>query len=79
MSTYRGLLLLALLALTGANAQPVTPVEEPAPDTGAAVDSAADKAVPGEPEAPGDERSPFDYEPSEQISEDLSVSFPVDI
>ena len=30
---------------------------------------------------PGDqrERSPFDYKSSEEISEDLSVSFPVDI
>lgn len=26
-----------------------------------------------------DDNSPFDYESSEQISEDLSVSFPVDI
>ena len=26
-----------------------------------------------------DRRSPFEYEASEQISEDLSVSFPVDI
>ena len=28
---------------------------------------------------PRSEESPFDYEASEQISEDLSVSFPVDI
>ena len=30
-------------------------------------------------EAPQPATDPFDYEPSEQISEDLSVSFPVDI
>ena len=39
----------------------------------------------GEPPAPATdaggnaERSPHDYRPSEDISEDLSVSFPVDI
>ena len=33
---------------------------------------------PGNP-APEPGTSPFDYRPSEQISEDLSVSFPVDI
>jgi hypothetical protein len=79
MSTYRGLLLLALLALTTANAQQVTPVEEPGRDAGAAVDSASGKADPGAPEPSADKPSPFDYEASEQISEDLSVSFPVDI
>lgn len=31
-----------------------------------------------QPPAPAD-RDPFEYEASEQISEDLSVSFPVDI
>ena len=31
-----------------------------------------------EPEPP-EENDPFDYEASEEISEDLSVSFPVDI
>ncbi len=30
-------------------------------------------------ETDADDYSPFDYQPSEQISEDLSVSFPVDI
>ena len=32
-----------------------------------------------EPAAPRPATDPFDYESSEQISEDLSVSFPVDI
>lgn len=31
------------------------------------------------PRATGDSPSPFEYEASEEISEDLSVSFPVDI
>ncbi|MDZ7783021.1 MAG: hypothetical protein U5K56_08875 [Halioglobus sp.] len=31
------------------------------------------------PESAEDPPSPFDYEASEEISEDLSVSFPVDI
>ncbi len=50
----------------------------------------ADPAPEPEPQAPGEARSgedapaqepdsPFEYEASEQISEDLSVSFPVDI
>ena len=29
--------------------------------------------------APNDKSSPFDYQASEEISQDLSVSFPVDI
>ena len=43
---------------------------------------AAEEAADGEPSTAGDpagDASPFDYEASEQISEDLSVSFPVDI
>lgn len=36
--------------------------------------------TPGRDEAaPAGDSDPFDYESSEQISEDLSVSFPVDI
>lgn len=50
-----------------------TATSENGPETA----SPADKG-PGDIAAePG--RSPFDYRPSEQISEDLSVSFPVDI
>ena len=45
------------------------------PENGAAAAAPGDSAAP----APGGEESPFDYEASEQISEDLSVSFPVDI
>ncbi len=49
------------------------PDEERPVDAGAGRESGADR---------DDERGgsdPFDYEASEQISEDLSVSFPVDI
>lgn len=56
--------LLLALPLAGQDAEPVAPEPEPVPQTAA-------------PAAPAD--SPFDYEASEQISEDLSVSFPVDI
>ena len=37
------------------------------------------QAEPPVTSAPGGDESPFDYESSEEISEDLSVSFPVDI
>ncbi len=37
------------------------------------------KTPEGKPAPPESKDSPFDYEASEQISEDLSVSFPVDI
>lgn len=37
------------------------------------------QAEPPAAAAPAGEESPFDYESSEEISEDLSVSFPVDI
>ncbi len=69
------------LAVTGAIAQP--PAPEPA-EAGAVEPPAAgggqqEQATPP-PAAPArGDPSPFDYRPSEQISEDLSVSFPVDI
>ena len=46
-----------------------------------AADSTPDPepATDPEPETPENPDSPFDYQASEQISEDLSVSFPVDI
>ena len=57
--------LAALLLAVPLAAQDAEPVEpEPEPETAA-------------PAAPAG--SPFEYEASEQISEDLSVSFPVDI
>ena len=50
----------------GETAQPAA--TQPARDPGTSADAAAPAS-----------RDPFDYESSEQISEDLSVSFPVDI
>ena len=53
------------------NGAPETGAARSEPETTAGADSAGDR---------GRERTdPFDYEASEQISEDLSVSFPVDI
>jgi hypothetical protein len=50
---------------------PADPNEPDAAQENAAVEGPADAAAPA--------GSPLDYEASEQISEDLSVSFPVDI
>ena len=59
-----------------------TPLESEAPaetsPTAAEPELAADPVPNSDPEA-ASEDSPFDYQASEQISEDLSVSFPVDI
>jgi len=65
------LILTCLLAATAALAQPASTGEKPEED------SARQDTTP-EPEPP-EENDPFDYEASEEISEDLSVSFPVDI
>lgn len=52
---------------------PSAPVD-PAPEPGqASTDNDNDK------EQPARNESPFEYRPSEEISEDLPVSFPVDI
>ena len=74
--------LLFLLALSGAplwaqdgDAQ-VSEAGEPAPGAADTPPGAAREDAPGRP--PGDD-DPFDYQASEEISEDLSVSFPVDI
>ncbi|MEE4192008.1 MAG: hypothetical protein V2I66_10540 [Halieaceae bacterium] len=78
-STALVLLLASLPLAAQAPAEPPqqseAPAEETAPNDDATplpADDTAD-AAPTEPE------DPFDYEASEQISEDLSVSFPVDI
>ena len=61
------------LAMQVASAQPAA---TPAPQAEAEPPRAEEEIV----EATADERRPLeDYEASEQISEDLSVSFPVDI
>jgi hypothetical protein len=60
-------------AATPAPAPPAAGAQSTAPPSaGDAAKSSAAKS------APGDD-SPFDYRSSEKISEDLSVSFPVDI
>ena len=67
-------LLLSLAAGAAAQSAPNDPNEPASPR-----DSSAGEQT---PEAnPGDQQvgSPFDYKSSEEISEDLSVSFPVDI
>jgi len=85
---------IALLATTLALLLAAGPLQsQPAGDgqSGAAQAQDEEQAKPGDPEnaggeesegqassSPGDD-SPFDYEASEKISEDLSVSFPVDI
>jgi len=63
------------LAQTAADTE-ATPAPTP-PGAGAQSTAPATAEVPAKP-APGDD-SPFDYRSSEKISEDLSVSFPVDI
>ncbi len=66
------------LALLGT---PATIAQEAAnEDSGDAAAAAGAEPAPSAPEPPPErEDSPFDYEASEEISEDLSVSFPVDI
>ncbi len=53
---------------TSADEPPATNTQDQQPAASSASESAGEPAD-----------SPFDYEASEQISEDLSVSFPVDI
>jgi len=52
------------------------PDVQPTPATGMETDSTGLERPSDEEDING---SPFDYEPSEEISEDLAVSFPVDI
>lgn len=71
------LLLTLLLGSTALVAQETDP-QEPAPkDEAPATTEPA--AQPAAPEPAANDDSPFDYRSSEEISEDLSVSFPVDI
>ena len=81
------LLLLLVLCTPLSWAQESPPAEQP-PESAAGEDtpgqdaSTASEASSPRPEPRGDSannESPFEYEASEQISEDLSVSFPVDI
>ena len=56
-------------------AEPGVAREQEPPVDSAATEPPATAAT----DAPGEGDSPFDYQASEQISEDLSVSFPIDI
>jgi hypothetical protein len=69
-------LLLAALPLTAPLAQDAAEQDAP-PPSGQSPDAADGGTEPAD--APAQDDSAFDYEASEQISEDLSVSFPVDI
>ena len=83
----RGLLLLALaLGSTPLLAQPAPEAKAGEPATPAADKTAPPQQAPAArnpaqksaPPTTGKD-SPFDYRPSEEISEDVPVSFPVDI
>lgn len=73
------LILMSVMMTASAQEDAADPEPQSAGD-GKAVEranaAATDTPPPGATPAPN---SPFDYEASEQISEDLSVSFPVDI
>lgn len=74
----RALLVILLLCPYGVALAQETEVEEEQPVV--EEKGEADEQAPPAPEADTErERSPHDYRPSEDISEDLSVSFPVDI
>lgn len=53
-----------------------TPEDQTTPAAGMETDASDAESSPGEEDI---NSSPFDYKPSEKISEDLAVSFPVDI
>ena len=72
----RGLLVALVLALT-APAFSQDPDAEPESTESVETGSEATAEEPAPP--PSRDESPLDYESSEQISEDRSVSFPVDI
>jgi hypothetical protein len=78
---------ICLLLLAMATTQTLAQEEPGAAETPPAQTEAGSGEVAATPEpdpavdqaATGNETSPFDYRASEEISEDLSVSFPVDI
>jgi hypothetical protein len=86
LSGTRSTLLTFLLLAGWATMHPAA-AQDTAADTGAEATEARDTTAPrpDEPQATGSAcvatppGSPLEYEASEQISEDLSVSFPVDI
>jgi hypothetical protein len=62
-----------------ADQEPDTPITSDSEDVIPAITASDEVAAPLEPEAPTAPGSIVDYKPTESISEDLSVSFPVDI
>ncbi len=84
-----GTLVLSLLLVSlPLYAQTTQPPDEPPSEEQLPTGSTAEGAVADAPALPAENTAetatpasedPFDYEASEQISEDLSVSFPVDI
>ena len=72
---------LALLLLSTVLLVAPASAHEPADDAEAAesAENVASEAEDDPPTPASGEDSPFDYQSSEEISEDLSVSFPVDI
>jgi hypothetical protein len=81
-------LFLAALLLPAATAQQTEPPQDtekaagtdmPAATPAGSTTAAATARDTDSAEAASGESSPFEYEATEQISEDLSVSFPVDI
>ena len=73
-----GLATAMVLALGAISVSSQPAADEPAPAATTEQPPANDSATGGERPANTD-KSPSDYRASEQISEDLSVSFPVDI
>jgi len=72
-------LLLVLWPPGVALAQPEAAETEAPPAATSEEDEADEQSPPVAADTPEAARSPHDYRPSEDISEDLSVSFPVDI
>ncbi len=80
----RLIIVVPLRALLSALLCGLLAVQQPAlaqqsPDDETEQESGSTAAEPEPPEEPPENNDPFDYEASEEISEDLSVSFPVDI
>ena len=71
------LALLAVAATCPAQTATESPPQAPAPEVEEKQQQDSPSTAPKA--ATEDERSPFDYRSSEEISEDLSVSYPVDI
>ncbi len=87
LTTRRLALLMAALLTAGlsvafAQTNTTTPPAAPNPVTQVAPDDDTEPETPRQPEAPIDtsgDLSTLEYEPTESISEDKSVAFPIDI